>query len=141
MESSLHGTAHYGLKKYRLVLNLSYYDKALSLCKNYRVGQPILDWHVYLITQRVYSLINLDRGEEALFAADYFEYLHKYSDYLFALGYACAHIGMFQEAVTFYLDAKDAPLTLIDGTKSYNADHNIRVIREQLGAIKPEVNN
>lgn len=122
---------HLGKVQY---LTKNYVD-AVKMCKR-AMGFDIdynLEYVQDLVITYGYSLLSLQKYEEALIILEYESYFRKFADYYFLLALIHMNMSNFNEAINSFSNCIGKTEKII-GTSSYLAYYNIGVIYEVLGS-------
>lgn len=110
------------------------YADAIKMCK--KAMEFDIDYSLEYVQDLVitygYSLLSLQKYEEALAILKYEPYYKNFADYYFLIGLIEMNIANFEEAINFFQKSAGKTEKIV-GTSSYLSYYNIGVIFEVLG--------
>lgn len=107
---------------------LSYLDAGLAMDVN-----PDLDYVQTMVESYGYTLLDLNRKQEALNLLSVYDEFSRRADFVFLMGLIYMNNGLFQEAVQEFQKSTTMEEFAVDGVNSYKAFYNIGVIYECTG--------
>lgn len=107
---------------------LSYLDAGLAMDVN-----PDLDYVQTMVESYGYTLLDLNRKQEALNLLSVYDEFSRRADFVFLMGLIYMNNGLFQEAVQEFQKSTTMEEFAVDGVNSYKAFYNIGVIYECMG--------
>lgn len=120
------GQSYFGLSDYEHAL--PYFDKALAMDVNEQE-----EYVQTLIESYGYSLLYLKHFTKALELEGVYSFFSKRADFVFLMGLIYMNNGMFDKAISEFLNATKITAHSVDGVNSYKAYYNIGVIYECMG--------
>lgn len=126
------GQTYFGMDDYENAL--LYFEKGLGFDVNERE-----DYVQTMVESYGYSLLNLQRYEEALQLEGIYDTFCKRADFVFLMGLIYMNNALFTEAVEQFQKATSMEECMIDGVNSYKADYNIGVILECLNETEAAI--
>ena len=107
---------------------LSYLDAGLAMDVD-----PALDYVQTMVESYGYTLLDLNRRQEALNLLGIYDEFAGRADFVFLMGLIYMNNGLFQEAVQEFQKSTTMEEFSVDGVNSYKAFYNIGVIYECTG--------
>ena len=105
-----------------------YYGKGLEFNVN-----PQLSYVKMMVTAYGYTLIELQRYEEALLLENIYEDFSDDADFVFLMGLVYLRNGNYIKAMAEFLKATTFPTAKVTGVNSFLAQYNMGIINEALG--------
>lgn len=105
-----------------------YFDLGLAMDVD-----PALDYVQTMVESYGYTLLDLNRNQEALNLSGVYDVFAKRADFVFLMGLIYMNNGLFEEAIREFEKATTMEQFAIDGVNSYKAYYNIGVIYECTG--------
>lgn len=114
------------------------YDKA---CKYFDSGlamdvDPSMDYVQTMVESYGYTLLDLNRNQEALNLLGVYDEFSGRADFVFLMGLIYMNNGLFQEAIREFQKAATMEEFSVEGVNSYKAHFNAGVIYECTGHLK-----
>lgn len=109
---------------------LHYYDLGLAMDVD-----PALDYVQTMVESYGYTLLDLERPQDALNLLGVYDEFAVRADFVFLIGLIYMNNGMFADAVREFHKASTMEEFAVDGVNSYKANYNIGVIQECTGNI------
>ena len=107
---------------------LSYLDAGLAMDVD-----PSLDYVQTMVESYGYTLLDLNRNQEALNLLGVYDEFDRRADFVFLMGLIYMNNGLFQEAIREFQKSTTMEEFAVDGVNSYKAFYNIGVIYECTG--------
>lgn len=109
-----------------------------SACHYFDLGlamdvDPSLDYVQTMVESYGYTLLELNRNQDALNLSGVYDVFAKRADFVFLMGLIYMNNGLFKEAVSEFEKAATMEEFAVDGVNSYKAYYNIGVIYECTG--------
>ena len=107
---------------------LRYFDAGLAMDVD-----PAMDYVQTMVESYGYTLLDLERSQDALNLLGIYDEFAKRADFVFLMGLIYMNNGLFDEAIAEFQKATTMEEFAVDGVNSYKADYNIGVIYECAG--------
>ena len=105
-----------------------YFDLGLALDVD-----PALDYVQTMVESYGYTLLDLNRNQDALNLLGVYDEFSKRADFVFLMGLIYMNNGLFEESIQEFQKATTIEEFAVDGVNSYKAYYNIGVIYECTG--------